>query len=176
MKKAIKEVPMAKYKEMHRLMPIVCVDLVIVRGKKFLLVKRKNEPEKGQWFFPGGRVLKDERFEAAALRKLREETGLRGRVKKFLGASEHFYVRGYFKGFSSHVVTVVFLVAVLPQKQEAVRLDAQSSDASWCATIDTTLHPYVKKFLRNAGFPYGTNHLQHPPIRTSDHRLYPAGT
>lgn len=43
---------------------------------KILLIKRKNEPFKNKWAFPGGFVDINETLEKAASRELKEETGL----------------------------------------------------------------------------------------------------
>jgi 8-oxo-dGTP diphosphatase len=41
-----------------------------------LLIKRKNDPHKDRWAFPGGFVDEDETAERAAIRELKEETGI----------------------------------------------------------------------------------------------------
>lgn len=55
----------------------VATDLVICRGKKFLFIRRKNEPFKGMLALPGGFVEEHETVERAAVRELEEETGIR---------------------------------------------------------------------------------------------------
>lgn len=61
--------------------PSVTTDCIIINLtgsiKKILLIKRKNDPFKGKWAFPGGFVEIDEDLEAGAKRELEEETGLK---------------------------------------------------------------------------------------------------
>lgn len=56
--------------------PVVGVGAVIVRGDKAIIVKRANDPYKGQWSIPGGRVELGESLADAVRREMREETGL----------------------------------------------------------------------------------------------------
>ncbi len=56
--------------------PILCVGAVIIDDGAVALVRRKNDPQKGEWTIPGGRVELGERVLAAVCREVLEETGL----------------------------------------------------------------------------------------------------
>jgi ADP-ribose pyrophosphatase YjhB (NUDIX family) len=56
--------------------PIVAVGAVIIDGERVLLIKRANEPSKGEWSLPGGVVEVGESLEVALAREVREETCL----------------------------------------------------------------------------------------------------
>ena len=56
--------------------PALAVSVALERDGKFLLVLRANPPAQNLYAFPGGRVDPEETLEDAALRELREETGL----------------------------------------------------------------------------------------------------
>jgi len=70
--------------------PKPAATLICPRKSEILLVKRAFEPAKGHWCLPGGFLEMHETPEEAALRELREETGLTGRVVHFLGHCSHF--------------------------------------------------------------------------------------
>jgi colanic acid biosynthesis protein WcaH len=143
-------IPKSLYKKMHEVMPIACVDIVIVSYNKFLLFKRKNEPVKGCWWFAGGRILKNETSKKAAIRKTKEETGLKIKIEKMLGADETIFSTGPF-GKPTHTVNFVFLAKPISNIKE-ITMDNQSDEFKWFEKINNNWHPYIKKFLREAGF------------------------
>lgn len=60
--------------------PRAAVSTILIDGVRVLLVKRANPPAQDLYAFPGGRVDDGEVLEDAALRELREETGLIGKA------------------------------------------------------------------------------------------------
>lgn len=58
------------------LKPIPAVGVVCVRGDEVLLIRRGTPPKQGEWSIPGGRIEPGEPARVAALRELKEETGV----------------------------------------------------------------------------------------------------
>ena len=74
----------------HYQNPKPTATLICIRDNDILLVKRAFNPAKGSWSLPGGFIELGETPEDAAMRELKEETNLNGKVIKLLGHCSHF--------------------------------------------------------------------------------------
>jgi len=118
------------YREILRTLPVACVDLVVRRADgKFLVVRRKNEPLKGEWWVVGGRILQGEKVGDAVLRKLKQEVGLVSLgAPRFIGLYEDFFDRNSFEMAPYHTLSLVYEVTV---DGAGVILDDQSDGIRW---------------------------------------------
>jgi colanic acid biosynthesis protein WcaH len=124
-------IPEQLYKQILSVIPIICVDIVIrnVRGQ-YLLVRRNNEPLKGDLWVVGGRILQGETARKACIRKTLEEIGLAITDLHFLGIYEDIFDKNSFEVPGPyHTISIVFetLIAV----SESINLDSQHSDWGW---------------------------------------------
>ena len=139
--------------------PAVSIDLVVKNDRnQVLLGLRKNEPAKGFWFVPGGRILKDELIAEAFERITHEELGIRLAYKDshFVGVFEHLYKENFAgeKGFGTHYVVLAHEIKIA---ETSLRPDAQHSQYKWFdeETLRKAedVHPYTKAYFKqnNAG-------------------------
>lgn len=139
--------------------PIVCVDVVVVRDGKALLVLRSDAPARGQWWIPGGRLMKSESLAGCAWRKAVQEVGLDCRVGPVVHRGELCFADGP-GGRNVHAVTTCFLL--VPKDDRPVVLDGHHRDYTWVEdpaqfyvmgedVERVELHPYVLKCLEGAG-------------------------
>jgi len=136
-------IPEDEWKIIVRKMPIVSVDLIVLHKGGVVLGKRRNEPAKGEWFVPGGRVKKGERLEDAVHRIAREELGTDVEIKEMLGVYEHFYNTADIPDASKHYVAVAFVVTPIDEKFVP---DNQHTEFRVFTSADG-LHPYVKQYM-----------------------------
>ena len=111
---------------MTKLLVTVDVVLFTIRDRKLhlLLIKRLAKPFENRYALPGGFVREDESLDAAAIRELREETGV-GDV--YL---EQLYTFGDPKRDPRGRVITVAYYALVPHNQ-VLRAGTDASDAAW---------------------------------------------
>jgi len=123
-------IPAADYKKFLEQMPVVCIDAIIMNNKgQYLLIKRKNEPLKGNYWVPGGRLLKNETLNDAVLRKVKEELGIDSHVVMPIGVYEDFFDKSPLNPENGlHTISIVYLIIA---GSENICIDEQSDDWGW---------------------------------------------
>ncbi len=112
--------------------PIVGVGAVVLDGSRVVLVKRANEPLKGEWSLPGGAVDVGETLEQAIRREVREETGLDVEVGPIVDVLDR--IRHDADGrIKFHYVLVEFLCRPIGGE---LRCASDAEDAVWAADPD----------------------------------------
>jgi len=130
---------------------LVSVDLIVRNESgEVLLGMRMNEPAKGSWFVPGGKIFKNEKIEEALERVLERELGLGHRVEemRFLGVYQHFYETNFAEeeGLSTHYVVLAHVVD-LPEGEE-LRIDDQHEELKWFSLDEMEGAPEVHEYTR----------------------------
>jgi len=94
--------------------PSLAVDGIIIKDKKILLIKRKNEPFAGMYALPGGFVEYGETVEHSIEREILEETGLVSRVDRIVGvySSPERDPRG-------HTISIAYIMKIVDGKAKA---------------------------------------------------------
>ena len=107
--------------------PIVGVGAVIVENGRALLVRRGNEPLKGEWSIPGGVVELGETLRQAAVREAKEETGLEVEAGEVLEVVDRIMRDPQYK-VQYHYVLVDFLCRRISGE---ARAGADASELRW---------------------------------------------
>ncbi|MCQ2976194.1 MAG: NUDIX hydrolase [Bacteroidales bacterium] len=109
-------------------MPAVTADIIVIRNigikSEILLIKRKNDPFKDCWAFPGGFTEENETLQESASRELLEETGI---DCKLLSQFKAYGDPG--RDPRGRTITIVFYVYIDPNVEFKPADDAK--EAGW---------------------------------------------
>lgn len=126
--------------------PELCVGAVAVLDGRLLLIRRGHGPAAGEWSVPGGRVERGELLAEAAVREVREETGLECVCGALVGWVERF-------DEDRHFVILDFEVTVLDDRAPIAATDA--AEAAWVDlddVVDLRLVDGLAEFLHEHGY------------------------
>ena len=134
------------FDDVVRLTPLVAIDLIVRSPEGRILVgRRTNEPAKGSFFVPGGRITKNETLAAAFRRISLAELGVEKRIgeARFVGVYEHFYATNNHEvaGFGTHYVVLAYEltspVQALPLPKD------QHGEFAWLTEAELRRNPEV---------------------------------
>lgn len=135
--------------------PLVSLDLLLEDPQGRLLVGlRRNEPARGSWFVPGGRVRKGERLEEALRRIADTELGLALTLAscQLDGVYEHLYASNFAGAadITTHYVVLAYRMRLEPLLP--LRPDGQHQELRWLSPqelrSDPAVHPYTRAYAR----------------------------
>ena len=86
-----------------------CAGALIIKDDKILFQRRTDN---GKWGLIGGLLEMNETYKDAALREVREETGLEVRLDSFLGIF-HNHNMVWSSGDQAHVITAFFTASII---------------------------------------------------------------
>ncbi|WP_333848962.1 GDP-mannose mannosyl hydrolase [Leclercia sp.] len=143
------------FKKIIQSSPLISIDLLVKNEcNEFLFGERVNQPAKGYWFVPGGRILKDETIEQAMQRISLNELGvtLPLQLAKHYGVWEHFYPDNFFNDeFTTHYIVLAYIVNVI--KQDINPPKTQHQNFKWLRReqilVDSTVHNYSTSYFLN---------------------------
>ena len=96
-----------------------CAGALIIRDNKILFQRRADN---GRWGLIGGLLEMNETYEEAALREIREETGLEVKLDSFLGIF-HNHDMIWSNGDAAHVISAMFTASIVSGEP---RIDEES--------------------------------------------------
>lgn len=92
--------------------PLISMDLLVPHQNQLLMGRRINEPARGSWFVPGGRIRKNETLEHAFERLCQAELGLTLALDqaRLAGAFTHHYDSNFADapGITTHYVVLAY--------------------------------------------------------------------
>lgn len=134
--------------------PLVAIDLLVLVNKRLLVGFRVNEPAKGTWFVPGGRIRKDENIPSAFVRISTTELGRAFHLHQSVpaGLYEHFYDTNFMGApmISTHYIVMAQALMVNDLKLDSLPR-VQHTDYRLIDHLDLQRDPAIHKHTKMYG-------------------------
>lgn len=116
----------------------VTADAVVIQSGHILVVKRKFNPGKGLYALPGGFVKQNETIERAALRELKEETGIKTDTRNLKIDSSRVFDHPD-RSLRGRTITHAFCIVLPTGELPELRASDDASGAMWMPLADVAL-------------------------------------
>lgn len=126
--------------------PVPAVGVICLKGDEVLLIRRGKPPRAGEWSLPGGRIEPGERAIDAALRELREETGVEARILGLIDV-----VDGIFADAGHHYVLIDYVAEWIAGDPVAGDDAVEARFMSLDAAMDVVAWSETRRILERAG-------------------------
>ena len=113
---------------------VVGAGVLVHRKGRLLLVRRAERPDKGRWSFPGGAVEPGETTSEAAVREVKEETGLDVEIESLFEVTT--YLPGPGNDYGNQIIVIDYLGRPIRGR---VRLNRESSHHGWFSPSEVQL-------------------------------------
>lgn len=117
---------------------------MIICGGKILLEKRKGEPGRDKWSFPGGLVELGESVEQAVIREVREETNLEVRQPKLIDVVNNITVDE--NGDINYHFVIILFSTVLYNDSMKTRAKDDAEELRWVQLEHVENYELTKSF------------------------------
>jgi len=121
-------IPEEDYQKIMKTMPVFCADFLIFAEKKYLLIKRKQEPCKDVYWVVGGRLRYKETMAELAERVMMQEIGQSFPEYKIIGYSNYIFP-DVPDARATHTPTILHIVPV--KKMFDPKIDSKHTDYIW---------------------------------------------
>ena len=126
--------------------PIAAVGAVVFKNGKILTIKRGQEPNKGKWSIPGGRIELGETAYEAAQREVREECSIEVEIERVLDSANNI-IRDADGRIKYHFVIIDFLARYTSGE---IKAQTDAEECKWVTPQEMTeldLTPILREML-----------------------------
>jgi 8-oxo-dGTP diphosphatase len=127
--------------------PIAAVGTVVFKEGKMLTIKRSQEPSKGKWSIPGGRVELGETVYEAARREVLEESSIEIEIERVLDAADNI-VRDEEGRVKYHFVIIDLLASYVSGE---IKAQSDAEECRWVTPqelVELDITPMLRDMLK----------------------------
>jgi 8-oxo-dGTP diphosphatase len=131
-------------------MPIPGVGAVVFREDKILTVKRGQEPSKGKWSIPGGRIELGETAYEAARREVMEECSVEVEIERVLDSVDNI-IRDEDGRIRYHFIIIDLLARYVSGE---IRAASDAEECRWVTPrelVKLDITPMLRDMLKRTG-------------------------